>query len=63
MDDVGRCMGKAVREPEAFLGGGTSGRMWKGGQLGLQCWDLGMQPAHLLKTEPHSLGEPWMVQE
>lgn len=63
MDDVGQWMGKAVREPEVFWGGKISGRVWKGGQLGLQCWDLGMLPAHLLKTKLHSLGEPRMVQE
>lgn len=41
MDDVGQWMWKAVREPEVFWGGEISGRVWKGGQLGLQCWDLG----------------------
>lgn len=60
MDDVGQWRGKAVREPEVFGGGRISGRMWK---LGLQRWDLGMQPAHLLKTKLHSLSEPGMVQE
>lgn len=50
-------MGKAVREPEVFWGGGISGRLWKGGQLRLQCWDSGMQPALLLKTKLCSLSD------